>query len=132
MPSELDRLMQGVLAAPERQARCRRAACRRHRHCVPPRQGKREPLFRCPFEDGDAWRERAVAAAVIVRRLMQVAEASHAARGLPSPFRPTTRPDPLDLATPLDVADLLAHPVDPELGLSRDGRGRVRAQRGAG
>ncbi len=97
-----------------------------------PWQGKREPLFRCPFEDSGAWQQRVVAAAVIVRRFMNVAEAALATRGEPSPFRPAPRPDPLDLATPLDLADLLAHPVDPALLLSRDGRGRGGAERGAG
>ena len=107
MPAELGRFLQLVCSAGRRKYYCRRPVCRRYRYCVPPRDPDNENLFRCPFDEDDAWERRADAAGTIALRLTKAAEAGYAARGQPSPFA-SPAADPLDLTKPLDVAALFA------------------------
>ena len=112
MPAMLGRILQLVCSAGERKAYCRRAVCRRHRYCVPPRDPDEANLFRCPYDhDDDALERRAGAAGKIAARLIKVAEAGYDARGDPSPFAAPAA-DPLDLTQPLDLAALLAAPQE--------------------
>jgi hypothetical protein len=114
MQTLLDRTIQLAFAAGPRNAHCRRAICRRFRHCVPPRDGDTPGHFRCPFDNDDLWECRATVATKISERLIKVAEKYCSARGLPSPFATPAAVDHLDLAKPLDVATLRAAKPDEE------------------
>ena len=114
MQTLLERTIQLAFAAGPRHVHCRRAVCRRFRHCVPPRDGETPGRFRCPFDSNDLWESRAAVATKIAERLTKVAEKHCSARGLPSPFSTPVAVDHLDLAKPLDVAALRAAKPDEE------------------
>jgi hypothetical protein len=112
MPTMLEREVQLLCSIRARDKNCRRAICRRYGYCVPPRDYEHQSFYRCPFDDEDAWLNRVDVVGKVAERLMKVAEASNAARGLPSPLAPKPIPDHLDLTKPLDVAALLASRPD--------------------
>jgi hypothetical protein len=72
---------------------------------MPPRHKWEPTLFRCPFDEEQEWRHRAVVVGLLSERLKKISEEACAARGTSSPFaQPVV--DHLDLARPFDAAEI--------------------------
>ena len=104
-PTQLNRIVQGICAIGLAHKHCRRGVCRRTRICMPPRHKWEPTLFRCPFDEEEKWRHRAVLVGLFSERLKKISEEACAARGTPSPFAEPVV-DHLDLTQPFDAAAL--------------------------
>jgi hypothetical protein len=108
MPTEIEKIVQLVCSTLRSTGSCRRGVCRRYGYCLPPRAPDNCRLFRCPFDSSDAWPRRHAVVEKLAERLIKVAEAGSAARGVPSRLAPDPAPDHLDLTRPIDIPALLA------------------------
>ena len=108
MPTELEKIVQLVCSTSRRNESCRRGVCRRYGYCLPPRLPSNRRLFRCPFDADDTWPRRHAVVEKLAERLIKVADAGSAARGVPSPFAPEPALDHLDLNRPFDAVAMLA------------------------